>query len=209
MNLAASLFLDETLHKTRRAGSSGEAEGQNSSDSGIELSTQLQDDGSHEEDKDCLIQRTSASLAVMESDVDSESDGILSFDEDVTSDQELLVNTQRDPLKRKKWRIRFRQSIASWSPNKVLRRTRNSVGKCWAGCGACATQCIKCSPEQAGLFLIAKLKVLLHKLVEIVQLVKDRRVILSTSLYGLYGGLHVMVNEVGLLVIVFLFEKNI
>lgn len=199
MNSAASIFLDETLHKTKRATSSGEAEGQNSTDSGIELSTQLQDDETHAEDKDCLIQGASISLTVMESDVDSESDGgILSFDEDATSDQELLINTHRDASERKRWRIRwrFRQSIASWSPNQVLRRTRNCTGKCWTGCGACATQCINCSPKQAGLFLIVKLNVLLHKLLEVGRLVKDRRVIVSTSLYGLYGGLHVMVNEV-------------
>lgn len=205
LHSAATIFLDETLHKTKKTSSTHETEGQNSTDSGIELSAQLQDDDPHAGDRDSLIPGQSASLAVMESDVDSESDGgILSFDEEATSDQELLVNTQRQ-RKNKRWRIR--QSAASWSPNQVLRRTQNRAGKCWAGCGACATQCINCTPKQVGLFLVARLKALLLKLLEIGRLLKDRRVILSTSLYGLYGGLHVMVNEV-CLVLVLLFEEN-
>lgn len=200
LHSAAAIFLDETLHKTKKTSSSHETEGQNSTDSGIELSAQLQDDDSHAGDSDCLIPGQSASLAVMESDVDSESDGgILSFDEGATSDQELLVNTQRQ-RKNKIWRIRH----ASWSPNQVIRRTQNRAGKCWTGCGACATQCINCTPKQVGLFLVARLKVLLLKLLEIIRLMKDRRVVLSTSLYGLYGGLHVMVNEVCLVLVFYL-----
>lgn len=195
-SLAASVFLDETLHKTKAetSGNSGNGEGQSSTDSGIELSRQIQEDDG---DETRLIPGGSTSLVVMESDVDSDSDGgVLSFDEGITSDTELLINADRGVMEERGRRLKIRQWTASWSPNAVVKRTRNRASRCWAHCGTCATNCINLTPKQVSLFLVAKLKVLLHKLLEVGRLLKDRKVVLSTSLYGLYGGLQVMANEV-------------
>jgi MFS family permease len=196
--IAASIFLEETLHKTKAEASSsrgGDSERQSSTDSGIELSAQIQEGGEVNGDEEKLIPPSyDGGLVVMESDIDSESDGgILSFDEDATSDTELLVNTGRVRERRRQWRLR--QWADSWSPNVVVRRTQQKAGRCWGRCGACATNCISCTPKQVGLFLVGKLKVLLYKLLEVGRLITDRKVILSTALYGMYGSFHVMANE--------------
>ena len=194
---AASIFLEETLHKTKAESSSrGDSEGQSSTDSGIELSGQIQEGGELTGDKERLIPSSDdAALVVMESDVDSESDGgILSFDEDATSDTELLANTGIVRERGRRWKLR--QWADSWSPNVVVRRTQMKAGRCWTRCGACVADCINCTPKQVGLFLVGKFKVLLHKLLEVVRLITDRKVIISTSLYGMYGSLQVMASEV-------------
>lgn len=219
-------MLDETLHKSRGDDSdraSGDSEAKCSEDSGIDL-TRLQDEDNddsithsaaladHTNDSGIELAKLpqedeekegelppSTALVVMESDIDSESDGGgLSFDEGVTSDTELLLRDgeqARDDVERRRlWKIR--QWSASWSPNMVVKRTRTKAGHCRKCCVSCVTKCASCTPSQAGQFLVVKVKLLLHKLLEIGRLITDRRVFLSTTIYGLYGGLHVMASEV-------------
>lgn len=131
----------------------------------------------------------------MESDIDSESDGgILSFDEDATSDTELLANAGR--IRERGRHRNLRRWADSWSPNMVVRRTQQKAGRYWTWCSSCVTDCINCTPKKVGLFLVGKLKVLLHKLLEVVRLITDRKVIVSTSLYGMFGFLDVIATEV-------------
>ena len=206
--LAAFIFLDETLHKSSR-GRDGEdgsdSERKDSTDSGIELSRQLQEeDEERNEEEDRMMTGTMGSPVMMESDIDSESDGgVLSFDESAAaSDTELLINEERSTERnrrrgRGKGRVRrLRQWTASWSPHVVVGQTRSRGSVCWTRCGARATACLDCTPRKFGMFIVTQLKVLLHKLLEVARLMKDRKVVLSTSLYGMYGGIAVMLNEV-------------
>ena len=77
---AAAVVLHETLHKSQQrdsSGGDGDSEKKDSSDSGIELSKQLQDGEEDEEaigEKDRMITEALASLEETESDIDSESD---------------------------------------------------------------------------------------------------------------------------------------
>ena len=204
--LAAFIFLDETLHKSSR-GRDGEdgsdSERKDSTDSGIELSRQLQEED-EERNENRMMSGAMGSPAMMESDIDSESDGgVLSFDESAAaSDTELLINEDRSTERnrrrgRGKGRVRkLRQWTASWSPHVVVGQTRSRGSVCWPRCGARATACLDCTPRKFGMFIVTQLKVLLHKLLEVARLMKDRKVILSTSLYGIYGGIAVMLNEV-------------
>ena len=202
---AGAVFLEETLHKAKGATNSStnsDSEVTNSSDSGIELTGQLQ-----EEDQEMRevgdgqeMNSQKASLLVMESDVDSEPDvGVLSFDEEATSDTELLINEDHSSEEEGRGgRVarRIRQWSASRSPTVVVRQTRNTANRCRVGCGVCVTDCLNCTPKQAGLYLAVKIRVLLHKLLEVARLIKDRKVLLSTTIYGVYGGIQVMTMEV-------------
>ena len=206
--LAAFIFLDETLHKSSRGGygdDGSDSERKDSTDSGIELSRQLQeDDEQRNEEEARMMPGAMGSPVMMESDIDSESDGgVLSFDESAAaSDTELLINEDRSTERnRRRGRVRgrvrrLRQWTASWSPHVVVRQTRSRGSVCWTRCGTRATACLDCTPRKFGMFLMTRLKVLLHKLLEVARLMKDRKVVLSTSLYGIYGSLAVMLNEV-------------
>ena len=208
--LAGFIFLDETLHKSSRGGDGddgSDSERKDSTDSGIELSRQLQeDDEQRNEEEARMMPGAVGSPVMMESDIDSESDGgVLSFDESAAaSDTELLINEDRSTERnrrrgrgRGRGRVRrLRQWTASWSPHVVVRQTRSRGSVCWTRCGARATACLDCTPRKFGMFLMTRLKVLLHKLLEVARLMKDRKVVLSTSLYGIYGGIAVMLNEV-------------
>lgn len=193
------------MHKSKRDStgdsSTDESEGQTSIDSGIELSRQLlKDEESCDSNGDNLLAPNS-SLAVMDSDIDSDADGTL-----ITSDTELLINERQETRTTEHGRmLKIRRWSASWSPNMVASRARNKAGQCSMCCGACVTSCINCTPKQFALFTVTKLKLLLHKLVEVARLMTDRKVILSASIYGVYGALHVMANEVTYTIISTLF----
>ena len=202
MDSAATLFLDETLHKSKRGsgggsdgvgGSDGGSEGQTSTDSGIELSRQLQDEDDPDAGDSSLA--PNSSLAVMESDIDSETDGGLL--RDVTSDTELLIDEREEPEKSHRGRVgRMKRWSYSWNPDTIVKRTHNRARQCSTCCGACVTTCVNCTPRQAAVFTVSKLKLLLLKLLEVAKLMTDRKVLLSTSIYGIYGALHVMASEV-------------
>ena len=135
----------------------------------------------------------------MESDVDSESDGgLTSFDEGINSDTELLIGTSGGGGGGcDEGRVgRLRRWSNSWSPSAVGQRTRNKARGCRLGCGVCVTSCAACTPRKASVFLVNKVRLLVLKLVEVARLFADRRVFLSTSLYGMYGGIHVLISEV-------------
>ena len=224
-HLAAFIVLDETLHKSRGDddsdddGPGRDSEAKCSDDSGIDLSRQLQDEENEEtvpsstaladsgielaklpqdEEREGLLPPNTA-LVVMESDVDSESDGGgLSFDEDITSDTELLLKDSEETRggtgEGRAWKIK--QWSASWSPRVVMRGARTRAGHCRTRCVSCVTNCANCTPSQVGLFLVVKVKLLLRKLLEVGRLLVDRRVFFSTAIYGVYGGLQVMASEV-------------
>ena len=199
------------MHKTRRdsAASSVTMETQASStDSGIELARQLQEND--EEDK--LVAADTVPL-LMESDIDSESDGgimssdggitssdagITSFDERIASDTELLINECRSKEEEERERGgRLRRWSTSWSPHVVVRRTRSKARGWREGCGMCVTSCADCTPRKAWQFLRHNLRLMLKKLLAVARLMVDRKVFLSSSIYGIFGGLHVLVSEVG------------
>ena len=192
---AASLFIEETLHKSRRdsATSSQTTETPSSTDSGIELARQLQEDDKEPDDK-LLAPDTPL---VMESDIDSEpDDGMTSFDEGITSDTELLIDT-REGEERGRWRGRLRRWSASWSPQVVVRNTQSKARGWRESCGGCVTSCVSCTPRKAWQLLRNKLRLMLHKLLAVARLMGDRKVFLSTSIYGIFGGLHILLSEVG------------
>jgi MFS family permease len=192
--VAASIFIEETLHKTRRdsAASSETTETPSSTDSGIELARQLLDD--ERESGDRPIASDTAPL-VMESDIDSESDGgMTSFDERVGSDTELLINEGRSEEEREMVGI-VRRWSTSWSPHVAIRRTRSKARGWREGCGVCVASCASCTPKKARRFLRDNLRRMLGKLHMVARLMVDRKVFLSTSIYGMYGGLHVLVSE--------------
>ena len=184
------------MHKTRRdsAASSETTETPSSTDSGIELARQLLDD--ERESGDRPIASDTAPL-VMESDIDSESDGgMTSFDERVGSDTELLINEGRSEEERERVGI-VRRWSTSWSPHVAIRRTRSKARGWREGCGVCVASCASCTPKKARRFLRDNLRRMLGKLHMVARLMVDRKVFLSTSIYGMYGGLHVLVSEVG------------
>ena len=136
---------------------------------------------------------------MMESDIDSESDAgaTLSFDEDITSDTELLVATSGERGRGREMRERVRRWSANWSPNAIGTRTRNTASRWRASWREYWKACVGCTLKTAWLFLVKKVKLLLLKLVEVARLMVDRKVFLSTSLYGMYGGIHILISEVG------------
>ena len=159
---------------------------QPSSNSEIELLT-VETDG---EDSD-----VASSLLVMESDVDSESksEDLSCEDESAMSDTELLTSTRR---KRKRDVRQLREWAVSWKPVVVLRRTRHRASACYSRCGTCAAACLSCTPGQARLWVAAKGKQLLRKLLAMGKLMTDRAVFVSISLYALMGMGTILYDEV-------------
>ena len=130
---------------------------------------------------------------IVESDVDSESDP-----EAIASDTELLVNERR------RGRTRGRTRVSCWvNPREYFNDTLAKVPRCYAGCITCAVACYSCSwahqlaREKVKEIMLNQLRTVWSTMKQIFCLMKDRRILLSTSLYGLYGYLSLISIEVG------------
>ena len=192
------MFLEETKKKRK------DQVQELSSDSGIELSQQKAGEGEEESDdvtgqsgKDENSREDGEGLdcqvpLILESDVDSESDP-----EAVASDTELLVNERRGRTK------------VSWVKFRNLRDyfndTRTKVASCCAGCIACGIACYSCTwthqltREKIRELTLSKLRSVRNTLKQTFRLMNDRRILLSTSLYGLAGYLVLVSQEVSYL----------
>ena len=126
---------------------------------------------------------------IVESDVDSESDP-----EAIASDTELLVNERRRGRTRVSCRV---------NPREYFNDTLAKVPRCYAGCITCTVACYSCSwahqlaREKVKEIMLNKLRAVWSTMKQIFCLMKDRRILLSTSLYGLYGYLSLISKEVG------------
>ena len=184
-----------------------------SNDSGIELlsSEKLSKDDSDTE----LIDLTRSEiddddeLVMVESDVDTDSDF-----ERVNSDTELLVKEPRNSDSR---HTRSNSTISrscipeclvtQCGPRQCYTTVRNSLMDsyhCVVVCLECLKGCDSCchrswTPGEPGSQAMGKLTRLGHPILNLLRLIVDRRVFLSTLLYGLLAFIVVMCNEVSIL----------
>lgn len=206
------LFLTETRKR-------GRALDQSSSDSGIELSQQEEEEeekekmevemggqgedgddrqsgktSKREEDKDSGNVDYHIPL-LLESDMDSESDP-----EPVGSDSDLLLNERRE-TEGERSRLRFK------NPRGHFCDIRREVTGCMSGCVTCVTACYtfdwrgQLTPRNMRAFAQRKLRDGWITLKRTAHLIKDRRILLSTSMYGILGCLVVAGQEVGAIVL--------
>ena len=137
-------------------------------------------------DLDCQIP------LIVESDMDSESDP-----EAVASDTELLINERRRERRSDSW-VKFR------NPQDYFNDTRARVAGCHAGCVACAVACHSFSwkqqvtREKVKEYAHRKARTGLSRTKQVLLLLLDRRVFFSITIYGLFGFLTLIGQEVSL-----------
>ena len=191
--IGAYFFLDETLHtkiKNRR-GSRSEASSDSdpllspSLDSGIEMSQQGEVTDAEESDVEPLV--LSETIQIVESDIDSQSDF-----EDVSSSTELLLEERRNAPDFKE-QVKYRNTLG------FLGRTKYKLRSCNQQCKSCITGCLACTPKKACTLIDTKLRAGWSKLKMMLSLIRDRRVIVSTSLYGILAFASIMSQEVRML----------
>ena len=210
LSTVAYLFLDETLHtKKKKGGSQREQEGvsgqsdssqldssqldssQVSSNSDIEM---VKQDGETEDSDVEMQQLSGASDLIVESDIDSQSDYEVVSAE--SSDVELLLRVPEHKKHRRRWVTRVR----NYAPSKVAVRVKERAHHYQKQCIVCVTWCThckeECTPQNTRSFVVRKLKAGVAKLKMMLTLMRDRRVLLSTMLYGLMAGITIISSEV-------------
>ena len=180
-----------------------------SGDSGIEL---LNDVRTMDSDANLQPDMNDDELIVMESDIDTDSDF-----ETISSDTELLLKTQRDSKSIDGHRAHsylslrfFKSSVSSClirecGPGQCYARVRNSLVDsygCVVVCTECLKSCVKCcykkqwTPGEVKGQAKAKLRNAKRSMLNLLRLILDRRVFLSTLLYALLAFFTIMCNEV-------------
>ena len=179
----AFFFLDETLHTKAKKRPTSRAEASSDSDhhlpsldSGIEMIQQGEVTDADDSDVEMLV--PSEAVRIVESDIDSQSDF-----ENVSSDTELLIEERREE-------VRIQNAIG-----RVGRAKRNLV-RYRQQCTSCVTCCLDCTPRKACTLVGTKLRAGGSKMKLMLRLIRDRRVIISTLLYGMLAFATIIVQEV-------------
>lgn len=180
-----------------------------SRDSGIELSNDMKTINS---DTNLQPDMNDEELIVMESDIDTDSDF-----EPISSDTELLLKTQRDSKSTDGHRAHlysslrfFKSSVSSClirecGPQQCYGRVRNSLADsygCVVVCTECLKSCVNCrykkrwTPGEVKDQAKVKLRNARHSMLNLLHLILDRRVFLSTLLYALLAFFTITCNEV-------------
>ena len=203
MSTVAYVFLDETLHTKKKDGSQREQQGVSgqsdsshvSCNSDIEMMTQ---DGEEveREDSDAEMQQLSGtSDLIAESDIDSQSDYEIVSAE--SSDVELLLRVPEHEKHRRRWLL---NRVRNYAPSKVAVRAKERAHHYRKQCISCVTWCThckeECTPRNTRSFVVGKLKAGVAKLKMLLTVMRDRRVLLSTVLYGLMSCIAITSNEV-------------
>ena len=200
MATVAYVFLDETLHTKKKGGSQREQEGASgqsdsshvSCNSDIEMMTQ---DGEEVETANSDAELGGTSNLIAESDIDSQSDYEVVSAE--SSDVELLL---RVPEHKKHRRRRLLNRVRNYAPSKVAVRVKERAHHYQRQCVLCATWCThcreECTPRSTRSFVVGKVKAGVAKLKMMLLLMLDRRVLLSTMLYGVIACITIISNEV-------------
>ena len=200
MATVAYVFLDETLHTKKKGGSQREQEGASgqsdsshvSCNSDIEMMTQ---DGEEVETANSDAELGGTSDLIAESDIDSQSDYEVVSAE--SSDVELLL---RVPEHKKHRRRRLLNRVRNYAPSKVAVRAKERAHHYRKQCISCATWCThckeECTPRSTRSFVVGKVKAGVAKLKMMLLLMLDRRVLLSTMLYGVIACITIISNEV-------------
>ena len=185
----AFVFLDETLHTKKKKKISRRVSDQSdcSQSSDIEMKS-----GDQVETDDSEIEMNGTATLIAESDIDSQSDFEIVSAE--SSDVELLVRVPRHN-KRKRWIAKVKNA-----PSKVVVRAKEGLHHYRQQCVSCVTWCTQCkcecSVEKTKSYVVEKSKAGVAKLKMMLNLLRDRRVLLSTGLYGLLGFITIISNEV-------------
>ena len=129
-----------------------------------------------ESDVELLV--PSETIQIVESDIDSQSDF-----ETVSSDTELLLEERRAE-------VRFQNELGH------LGRAKRKLLSYRQQCKSCVTCCLECTPRKACTLLGTKLRAGGSKLKMMLRLIRDRRVIISTSLYGMLAFGSIIIQEV-------------
>ena len=129
-----------------------------------------------ESDVELLV--PSQTIQIVESDIDSQSDF-----ENVSSDTELLLDERREE-------VRFQNKLG------LLGRAKRNLLSYRQQCKSCVTCCLDCTPRKACMLVGTKLRAGGSKLKMMLRLIRDRRVIISTSLYGLLAFATIITQEV-------------
>lgn len=146
--------------------------------SGVELMSR----GTSEQDLD-LMDSDGVTVQVAESDIDSSSDF-----ERVPSDTELLIKHMPRTAQQR------RQPVLHNPLTKMKDRLRGCQRSCSVRCTPCSLECIRISTKKivTKMFLTGG-----TKLKNALLLLRDRRVLISTALYGLMSFFTIISNEVG------------
>ena len=185
--------------------SSSEASGESapSNDSGIGLNPATQQSDSDTEMinlGDGGVEATEE-IVIAESDIDTESD----FETD-TSDTDLLIKTTGSQLQKPSPQQRILNCL---NPLPLFLKIKDRFTDCFSSIVACVT-CVagcklcmgcssggqKCSLHSVRRGAVCRLKKIGSKLLQTGLLFKDRRVLLSTLLYGLASFIFIIQNEV-------------
>ena len=185
----AFMFLDETVHTKKKKKKSRRVSDQSES-SDIEMKKQGSGEGTETDDSEIEMNGTASLIA--ESDIDSQSDFEIVSAE--SSDVELLVQVPQHN-KRRRWITKVKNA-----PSKAAERAKEGLHHYRQQCISCVmwcTQCkCECSVEKTKSYVVEKSKAGVAKLKMMLSLLRDRRVLLSTGLYGLLGFTTILSNEV-------------
>lgn len=188
----AFMFLDETLHTKKKKKKSRRDSDQSDCSQSSDIEMKRQGSGERTETNDSEIEMNGTASLIAESDIDSQSDFEIVSAE--SSDVELLVRVPQHN-KRRRWITKVKNA-----PSKAAERAKEELHHYRQQCVSCVmwcTQCkCECSVEKTKSCVMEKSKAGLCKLKMMLGLLRDRRVLLSTGLYGLLGFTTVLSNEV-------------
>ena len=186
------MFLDETLHTKKKKKKSRRVSDQSDCSLSSDIEMRQQGSGERTETDDSEIEMNGTTSLIAESDIDSQSDFEIVSAE--SSDVELLVRAPQHS-KRRRWitRIKNAPSKAAERAKEGLRHYREQCISCVMWCTQCKCEC---SVEKTKSYVVKKSKAGVAKLKMMLGLLRDRRVLLSTGLYGLLGFTTVLSNEV-------------
>ena len=187
----AFVFLDETLHTKKKKKISNSRRVSDQSDSSQSSDVEMKS-GERTERGYSEIEMNGTATLIAESDIDSQSDFEIVSAE--SSDVELLVRVPRHN-KRRRWIAKVKNA-----PSKVVVRAKKRFHHYRQQCVSCVmwwTHCkCECSVEKTKSYAVEKFKAGVAKLKMMLNLLRDRRVLLSTGLYGLLGFITIISNEV-------------
>ena len=209
--VAACLFLDETLHLSKASNQESTSSDSSSNSEGaaevVELTANSRQSCEH-------VALETNDVAIMESDIDSQSDAesatfeisesetLLKLDERKEEEEE-VEEEERRGIQRRRSSLQYLHPVTCGEA--VFSKARQRVSECWA-CSlvlmSCCTACyaglgrLGKNPKEVWPLVQSKLKSGLKKLWLIVSLLKDRGVFFSISLYGGLAFIVSITNEV-------------
>ena len=186
------MFLDETLNTKKKKKKSRRDSDQSDCSQSSDIEMKKQGSGERAEINDSEIEMNGTASLVAESDIDSQSDFEIVSAE--SSDVELLVRVPQHN-KRRRWitKVKNVPSKAAERAKEGLRHYRQECISCVMWCTQCKCEC---SVEKTKSYVMEKSRAGLGKLKMMLKLLRDRRVLLSTGLYGLLGFTTVLIDEV-------------